>query len=132
MQSGAYQVSQTCNFCPPSPGPRARAPVFKPPREPFSIYGGEQCVLLMTIFQNLHKRTCQPFTVFMLTINFIIISFISKTKFSVILLLPDLHSFCSLPSTNFKTDNTTINVLSIFFLPFCVFSFYSTGMICNI
>ena len=72
------------------------------------------------------------YTVFMLTINFIIISFISKTKFSVILLLADLHSFCSLPSTNFKTDNTTINVLSIFFLPFCVFSFYSTGMICNI
>ena len=42
MQSGTYQVSQTCNFCPPSPDPRARAPVFKPPREPFSIYGGEE------------------------------------------------------------------------------------------
>ena len=40
-------------------------------------------------------------------------------------------SFCMLPSTNFKTDNTTINVFWVFFLSFCVFSFYWTGMICN-
>ena len=35
------------------------------------------------------------------------------------------------PSTNFKTDNATINVFWVFFLSFCIFSFYSTGMICN-
>ena len=41
------------------------------------------------------------------------------------------HSFCMLPSTNFKTDNTTINVFWVFFWSFCIFSFYWTGMICN-
>ena len=40
---------------------------------------------LLTFFQNMHKRTCHPFKVFILKINFTTISFKRNTKFSVIL-----------------------------------------------
>ena len=87
------------------PRPPARASIYKLPREIFSIYGGDETMyLLMTTYRQdtmtnfrcvrdkstvftvfypfspIHKRTCQPFKVFMLKIK-------NDTKFSVILIV---------------------------------------------
>ena len=45
----------------------------------------DRSTLFRAVSQNMHKRTCHPFKVFILKINFTTISFKSNTKFSVIL-----------------------------------------------